>query len=350
MSPTAGAARPTRRSRRPLDRPPSLATGPAADVLRRLELTVTRRLDGMLQGDYRGPRPRPRLRAGRDPAVPAGDDVRRIDWNVTARMQTPHVRETIADRELETWVLADLSASLDFGTADVREARPRRRRHRRRRLPHPRTGNRVGAIVARRPSVTRPSRPARVASTSRRCSTASSPRPRPTTRAHPTSPTPSAACSGTMQRRGLAVVISDFLGPRRLAAAAARRSAARHEVLAVEVVDPRELELPDVGRHRGLRPRDRRRPRGQHRQRPVRERLRREAAGASATASPAHIRAAGADHLVLRTDSDWLLDLVRFVVLAPRAHRRTARGSRPMNDAPAPTSTCRSRPDELPLP
>ena len=101
-----------------LHQPPSLATGPASDVLRRLDLAITRRLDGMLQGDYRGLVPGHGSELGETRQYQPGDDVRRIDWNVTARTQTPHVRETIADRELETWVVADLSASLGFGTAD----------------------------------------------------------------------------------------------------------------------------------------------------------------------------------------------------------------------------------------
>ncbi|HET9443795.1 MAG TPA: DUF58 domain-containing protein, partial [Acidimicrobiales bacterium] len=88
------------------------------EVLRLLELTVTRRLDGLLHGDHRGLVPGHGSEPGETRLYQPGDDVRRIDWNVTARMQAPHVRETIADRELETWLVVDLSASLEFGTAD----------------------------------------------------------------------------------------------------------------------------------------------------------------------------------------------------------------------------------------
>src|SRR6478672_2033683 len=90
----------------------------AREVLRRLELTITRKLDGLLQGDYRGLVPGHGSEPGEAREYQPGDDVRRIDWNVTARSMTPHVRESIADRELETWLLIDQSASLDFGTAD----------------------------------------------------------------------------------------------------------------------------------------------------------------------------------------------------------------------------------------
>ncbi|MCU0271341.1 MAG: DUF58 domain-containing protein, partial [Acidimicrobiales bacterium] len=97
--------------------PPAIGELAAAEVLRRLELTVTRRLDGLLQGDYRGLVPGHGWELGEAREYQAGDDVRHIDWNVTARTNVPHVRDTIADRELETWVLTDCSASLGFGTA-----------------------------------------------------------------------------------------------------------------------------------------------------------------------------------------------------------------------------------------
>nr|BFE79739.1 hypothetical protein GCM10020093_023400 [Planobispora longispora] len=92
----------------------------AEQALRRLELTVVRRLDGLLQGSYQGLMPGPGSEAGDSRIyVPGEDDVRRMDWAVTARTSVPHVKDLIADRELETWVLADLSPSMDFGTAAV---------------------------------------------------------------------------------------------------------------------------------------------------------------------------------------------------------------------------------------
>ena len=97
--------------------PPRFTDGPADVLLRRLELTVRRKLDGLLQGDHLGLVPGSGSEAGDSRTYHPGDDVRRMDWPVTARTQVPHVRETIADRELETWAVVDLSASLDFGTA-----------------------------------------------------------------------------------------------------------------------------------------------------------------------------------------------------------------------------------------
>src|ERR1700748_3733003 len=95
-------------------------TRAAEGLLRRLEWTVIRRLDGMLQGDYRT-----LLRGfGLDLAdlreYQAHDDVRYIDWNVTARLQVPHVREFQEDREVTAWFIMDLSGSVDFGSSKMR--------------------------------------------------------------------------------------------------------------------------------------------------------------------------------------------------------------------------------------
>ncbi|MEL0526034.1 DUF58 domain-containing protein, partial [Neisseria gonorrhoeae] len=96
--------------------------GGAEHVLRRLEWTVLRRLDGLLQGDYRT-----LMRGtGMDLAdlreYQHHDDVRHIDWNVTARLQSPHVRVFTEDREMASWFLLDLSPSVDFGSGDQRKS------------------------------------------------------------------------------------------------------------------------------------------------------------------------------------------------------------------------------------
>ena len=90
--------------------------GQAERLLRRLEWTVLKRLDGQLMGDYRT-----LMRgAGLDLAdlreYQLHDDVRHIDWNVTARLQVPHVRVYTEDREMSAWFLLDLSPSVDFGS------------------------------------------------------------------------------------------------------------------------------------------------------------------------------------------------------------------------------------------
>src|SRR5476649_2459196 len=101
--------------------PPARVENNVERLLRRLEWTVLRRLEGVLQGDYRT-----LFRGfGMDFAdlheYQAEDDVRYIDWNVTARMQVPYVREFQEDREVAAWFLLDLSGSVDFGSQNVRK-------------------------------------------------------------------------------------------------------------------------------------------------------------------------------------------------------------------------------------
>ncbi|MCB1006290.1 MAG: DUF58 domain-containing protein [Acidimicrobiales bacterium] len=248
-----------------------------------------------------------------------GDDVRRIDWNVTARMQEPYVRETIADRELETWVVVDRSPSLDFGTAACEKRDLAVAATAAIGFLTARTGNRFGVLASGGAGIdTLPARGGRahLLGVLHRLVTAPTGHDLGGAGGVP----PAAAdlgralrrVSGLARRRGLVVVVSDFLGdpgwqhPLRLLAA-------RHEALAVEIIDPRELELPDVGvldlidAETGER-REVRTSAG------LRARYA-DAARAQRAEIAAAIRGAGTDHLILRTDRDWLLDLVRFVTL-----------------------------------
>ncbi|WP_334143999.1 DUF58 domain-containing protein [Rhabdothermincola sp.] len=293
-----------------LNRPPSLATSPSAEVLRRLELTITRRLDGILQGDYRGLVPGHGSDLGETREYQPGDDVRRMDWNVTARLRTPHIRQTIADRELETWVLTDLTASLGFGTAECEKRDLAVAAVAAVGFLTARGGNRVGAVTMEAGHLaTIPARSGRVnlqallhrvieAAREERAGTADL----------------EAAIrrvGATMRRRGLAVIVSDFLD-RSPWERPLRALAAHHEVLAVEVVDPRELELPDIGVVRLVDPESGAQLEVQTANAKLRQRYAARAAEQRAEIAR-RIRAAGADHLVLRTDRDWLVDLVQFV-------------------------------------
>ena len=94
----------------------------AERALRRLEWTVIRRLDGLLQGDYRTLMRGTGLDLADLREYQHHDDVRHIDWNVTARLQTPHVRVFTEDREMAAWFLLDLSPSVDFGSGEQRQA------------------------------------------------------------------------------------------------------------------------------------------------------------------------------------------------------------------------------------
>lgn len=283
-------------------------------ALRSLELTVRGRLDGLLQGNHLGLVPGPGTEPGEARVYQPGDDVRRMDWAVTARMAEPHIRQTVADRELETWVAMDLSPSLDFGTAacDKRElaiAALAAVTHLTRG-----GGNRIGAVVDNgRDRVRLPARGGLAHSRALLKRVAETPRAEEGTRGDLAELVE--ALRRPPRRRGLAVVISDFLGSTDWQRAL-RGLGARHSLLAVEVVDPRDVELPDVGTVMLADPET-----GKQREVRTSPVLRREFAAAAA----AHrdevalsLRRAGCAHLVLRTDSDWIAEVVRFVVARKR--------------------------------
>jgi uncharacterized protein (DUF58 family) len=306
--------------------PPRLDDGATEAVLRKLQLLVTRRLDGLLQGDHLGLLPAVGSEAGESREYRPGDDVRRMDWPVTARTTVPHVRQTVADRELETWVCLDLSGSLDFGTArcekrDLAVAAAAAVTH-----LTVRGGNRTGAVLATGTGIVRiPARGGRQNAQGLMRRIVETPRARPGVQ------TDLAAAIDALnrppRRRGMAVVISDFLTPDLDGSSPLswerplRRLGVRHDVLAVEVVDPRELELPDVGVLTVTDTETGRVHEVQTGDRKFRQRYA-EAAAAQRDTIAASLRRAGAGHLRLRTDSDWLLDIVRFVAAQRRGHTR----------------------------
>jgi uncharacterized protein (DUF58 family) len=297
-----------------------------AEVLRRLELTVTRRLDGLLQGDYRGLVPAHGSELGEAREYQPGDDVRRIDWNVTARMQTTHVRETIADRELETWLLVDQSASLDFGTAAFEKRDLAVEAAGAVGFLTARGGNRLGAVLLRpgSPPVMVPPRAGRTHLLAVLHNVLTAPR------ADGGGATDLVdgleRVGASMRRRGLVVIISDFLTEDTSWELPMRRLNVRHEVLAVEVLDPREMELPDVGMLHLVDPETGQLREIQTSDARLRARYAEAAAGQRSTIAAA-VRRCGASHLRLRTDGDWLRELVAFMAL----RRRLVTG------APAPT-------------
>jgi uncharacterized protein (DUF58 family) len=214
-------------------------------ILRRLEWSTVRRLDGLLQGDYRT-----LFRGfGLDLAdlreYQYGDDVRHIDWNVTARLQTPYVREYHEDREITCWFLLDLSGSVDFGSTDKKKqtiaiefvgllARLLTRR-----------GNRVGAIFyGNEVEGMIPARSGRrqvLQILHRMTSREPAAGGRQTDLAELL-----AAAARFIRRRSLVFVVSDFFStpgwPALLGCLAQR-----HEVVAVRLHDALEAELPDLG-------------------------------------------------------------------------------------------------------
>lgn len=295
---------------RPHWAPPALRGGRMDAALRALELDVRRRLDGLLQGNHLGLVPGPGSEPGEARPYQPGDDVRRMDWAVTARTTVPHIRDTVADRELETWLVVDLSPSLDFGTASCEKrelavAAAAAITHLTRG-----GGNRVGALVATGADTVRiPARGGRMHSQGMIKRIATTERAPEGTRGDLA--VALEQLRRPPRRRGLAVVISDFLGEINWERAL-RGLAGRHELLAVEVLDPRDIDLPDVGTVVLADPET-------GRQKEVRTTplLRREFAAAAAEHRDnvaATLRRCGCGHLVLRTDSDWIADVVRYVV------------------------------------
>lgn len=214
-------------------------------ILLRLDWQVIRRLDGLLQGDYRSLF----YGYGVDFAdlreYQPGDDIRYIDWNVTARMDTPYIRQYIEDREISAWFLLDLSPSMDFGTLQslkrtvlidfVTTFARLLTRH----------GNRVGAMFyGTRVERTIPARSGKMQVLRLVNDLLKQPQlPKaPFTNLSPLLITGLNA----IKRRSLIFVVSDFIsapgweGPLSLLNQ-------RHEVLAIRLWDPREVELPDIG-------------------------------------------------------------------------------------------------------
>ncbi|CAJ1504455.1 DUF58 domain-containing protein [[Mycobacterium] burgundiense] len=294
--------------------PPSFARGEIGDpklsaALRTLELTVKRKLDGVLHGDHLGLIPGPGSEPGESRMYQPGDDVRRMDWSVTARTTHPHVRQMIADRELETWLVVDMSASLDFGTTGCEKRDLAVAAAAAITYLNSGGGNRLGALIANGDKIVRvPALSGRQHEQTMLRTIATMPRAPLGVRGDL-----AAAIDGLRRperRRGMAVIISDFLGPinwmRPL-----RAIAARHEVLGIEVLDPRDVELPEVG-DVVLQDTES----GVTREFTIDAQLRQDfenAAAAHRQEVARTLRRCGSPLLSLRTDRDWIADIVRFV-------------------------------------
>jgi len=281
--------------------------GPTPEaLLRALDLSVGRRIRGLLPGEYRAHD----LGGGTELAqvrpYEPGDDIRRMDWNVTARTTVPHVRVHVPERALTAWLLLDVSPSMTFGTADRRKAdvaegvavaighlaTQRGNRlgivtfggSRDRRVP-PAAGRAglLGLLLTSRVEAVEEGTGATSPIDALRIANAAAP------------------------RGGLVVVVSDFRGPsnwrRDLAAVAAR-----HHVIAVEIGDPRETDLPDVGELTLVDAETGREVRVDTSSRRLRERFATAAVQDRARLA-ADFRRLGIDHIVLSTSGGWLRSL-----------------------------------------
>jgi uncharacterized protein (DUF58 family) len=277
-------------------------------LLRALEVSIGRRVGGLLAGDYRSTILGEGTELAQVRPYVAGDDVRHIDWNVTARTGEPHVRVQLAERVLVTWLVLDTSPSMQFGTADRRKADVAEG-----------VAIAVGHIATRRGNLLGfvtfgdeherwlPPRQGRVGLLGLLDALREEGR-----EAGASSLGAALRRTGALAtQRAVVIVASDFRGPldwkRPLV-----ELAGRHEVVAVEIRDPREQELPNAGVLWLVDPETGRQVRADTRSAKLRARF--AAAAAEERAEVARtLASAGARHVVLSTSGDWLRSLAVFL-------------------------------------
>jgi uncharacterized protein (DUF58 family) len=278
-------------------------------LLRALDLTIGRRIHGLLPGEFRAHDLGGGTELSQVRPYEPGDDVRQIDWNVTARTTVPHIRVHVPERALTTWLLLDVSPSMTFGTADRRKADvaegvalaighlATQRGNRlgiltfgsgvERRIPP--AGGRAGLIASLVAS-----RDAGAAMDDASGSAAAARTPA----------SPLRFVGRVARRGGLVVLVSDLRGPRDWTDAMAA-VAARSQLLVVEIRDPREDDLPDVGELTLVDGETGREVRVDTSSRHLRERFA-TAARAERAAVAAHLRRLRIGHVVLSTSGGWL--------------------------------------------
>jgi uncharacterized protein (DUF58 family) len=281
-----------------------------SEALRALQIDVVRRLQGMLAGDYRSSRfgdgtELAQLR----PYVP-GDDVRGIEWNVTARTGEPYVRVNLAERVLVTWLLIDNSPSMHFGTADRRKADVADGVAIAIGHVATRRGNRLGVITFgdAKPTILPPHQ-GRVGLLGL---LEALQREQTVEGGGATSLGDALIRTASIARqRGVVVIVSDFRGPLDWRKPLLQLLS-RHDVLAVEVRDPREQELPNVGDLWLVDPETGRQVRVDTRSNSLRERF--AVAAAEERSGVARVLSAiGVRHVVLSTSGEWLRPLAAFL-------------------------------------
>jgi uncharacterized protein (DUF58 family) len=213
-------------------------------LLARLDLAIARRLEGLLQGDHRSPFRGSGLDLADLREYQFHDDVRRIDWNVTARTQVPHVREYIEDREITAWFLLDMSPSIDFESVSVSKRAVLTEFTALMCRFLARRGNRAGALlfsggIDRQIPARGGRRQTHVILDAMNRYRAS--RPMPTDLARALS-----EAARMVGRRALIFVVSDFISPAGWEKPLGRL-AARHDVVAVRLTDPFEMRMPNLG-------------------------------------------------------------------------------------------------------
>jgi uncharacterized protein (DUF58 family) len=279
-------------------------------LLRALDLSIARRMEGLLAGDYRSTLLGDGTELAQVRPYAPGDDVRHIEWNVTARTREPHVRVQLAERVLVTWLVLDASASMQFGTAERRKADVAEGVALAFGHVATRRGNRFGLVAfGEGPLQVVQPRQGRVGlvgllTALRRADEAAG--------GNGTSLAEALVHAGAAARqRSIVVVVSDFRGPRDWRGPLLEL-AARHEVIAVEVRDPREESLPNAGTLWLVDPETGRQLRVDTRS--ARLRVRFALAAAEERREVARMLASvGVRHVVVSTSGDWLRSLAVFL-------------------------------------
>ncbi|MEO6397141.1 MAG: DUF58 domain-containing protein [Tepidiformaceae bacterium] len=285
--------------------------GPMPDaLLRALDLTIGRRIQGLLAGDFRSAALGQGTELAQMRLYEPGDDVRQIDWNLTARTGQPHVRMQIAERMLTTWVLLDTSPSMRFGTADRRKADVAEGVAVAMGHVATRRGNALGVLTFGddAPQTITPAQGRRgmlgLLTALRGEEQAAS------------GATSLGEALGRLNRMGrygnLVIVVSDFRGDPAWRLPLLELTA-RHTVIAVEIRDPREQELPNVGEIWMRDPETGRSLRVDTGRRDIRERFAQAATNERADVARL-LTESGARHLVLSTSGDWLRPFASFLL------------------------------------
>jgi uncharacterized protein (DUF58 family) len=298
---------------RPPSRPEAPGPGPIPGaLLRALDVSIGRRVEGLLAGDYRSAL----LGQGTElaqvrPYVP-GDDVRQIEWNVTARTGEPHVRIQLAERVLVTWLVLDTSPSMQFGTADRRKADVAEGAAIAIGHVSSRRGNRLGVVTFgdERPQAL-PPRQGRVGLLGLLAALRDE-QPTANRRVGATSLGDALRRTNALARqRALVVLVSDFRGPNDWRGPLLEL-AGRHDVVAVEIRDPREQELPNAGDLWLVDPETGRQIRVDTRSAKLRARFA-AAAAEERNGLRRTLASLGVRHTVLSTSGDWLRLLALFL-------------------------------------
>jgi len=288
--------------------------GPISEgLLRALDITVARRMEGLLAGDYRSRVLGQGSELAQIRPYVLGDDVRQIDWNVTARTGEPHVRVQQAERVLVSWLVLDTSPSMRFGTADRRKADVAEGVAVAVGHVATRRGNRLGVVTFGdgnpRSTPVRQGRRGLIGLLAALREEGEGPgaeRVGATSLGEALRRT-----DGLARQRSFVVVVSDFRGPNDW-----RRPllqlAGRHDVMAVEIRDPREQELPNAGELWLVDPETGRQLRVDTRSAKLRRRFA-EAAAAERAGLAKSLASMGVRHVVLTTSGDWLRELALFL-------------------------------------